>query len=167
MTNVKNPQMAPKNSKSSAQPLEVLRTSPTAFIENKWGVDDEGLAHLHVNESKDSESIQALTRLFQETADGVIEPYWDESGHKRYRHYSGRFVLGLVINDKTYWFGGDMFSNLMYVTHVNNAGQEIWSKEIDLVKHVNFICYTAQVDYLNLAIEIWETIKTKNQRKNV
>lgn len=162
-----NKQNAPKNSKSSAQQSEVINTSPYSFIENMWGVDDEGLAHLHVNESKDSESIQALNRLFKETADGVIEPYWDASGHKRYRHHDGHFVTGLVINDKTYWFGGDCLSNLLYVTHVNKSGQEIWSKAIDLHKHVNFYCYAAGMDYLNLAIEIWETIKNENKRMNV
>ena len=158
-------QNAPKNSKSSAQQSEELRTSPSDFFDIKWGFDNERLAHLPVNASKDSRFIQALSKLFQESVDGFIEPYWDASGHKRYRHYKGHFVFGFVVNGKTYRFDGNCSSNLMYIIHVNNAGQEIWRKEIDLYKHVSFLFYTAQIDYMNLAIEIWETIKTENEQK--
>lgn len=162
MSQNKQSQNAPKHSKSSVQQFEVLRTTRYAFFEKKWNIDDEGLAHLHTNESRDSELIQDLHMLFQESTKGVIEPYWDASGHKRYRHHSGTIVTGIVIDDKTYRFCGDIMSNLMYITHVNNSGQEIWSKEIDLHKHVDFVCYTAHVDYFNLAIELWEIIKADN-----
>lgn len=164
MSENKHTQNAPKNSKSSAQQSEVINTSPYAYFEKKWNIDEDGLAHLNLNGKKDSESITILTRLLRESAEDIIETYWDASGHKRYRHHETYFLDGVVVDGKTFWFGSpeEHFSNLMLITRDNESGQSLWSKTIDLSKHVEYAYYVGLVDYSNLAIELWETIKNDN-----
>ena len=159
----RNKQNAPKHSKSSAQQSEVIKTSPYAYFENKWDIDDDNIAHLHLNSSKDSDTILILAQLLQDSSEGTFEVYWDASGHKRSRYHVARFVSGLVVDDKTFWFGGpEMGANEMTVTRVDKSEKELWCKTIDLYDHVQFYCYAAKVDYMNLAVEIWETIKNDN-----
>ena len=166
MTDSKTTQTAPKDSKSSAQRTEVLSTSPYAFFEKKWAIDEDGMAHLQVSEGKDSEAILAIGNLLADSADGIVESYRDSSDHKRYRYHKSYFATGIVINNKTYWFGNpdEDSQNLMSVTRVNKTEQEMWSTNINLQNHINFHCYGAVVDYLGLAIEIWETIKANNRK---
>ena len=164
MNNVKNPQSAPKESKSSAKQLEVINTSPYAYFETKWGIDDNGYAHLNLVGEKDSNSILALAHLLIESAEGLVETYRDASGHKRYRHHDTYFIDGLVVDGKTFWFGcfDEHFSNLLEITRDDESGQAIWSKTIDLRKHTDYAYYMPVVDYINLAIELWEIIKADN-----
>ena len=164
MSQNKKSQMAPKNSKSSALQSEVINTSPCAYFENKWDIDDKGFAHLNLVGEKDSEAILVLANLLNESAEGLVETYWDASGHKRYRHHDTYFIDGVVVDGKTFWFGcpEGHFSNFLAITRDDESGQAIWSKTIDLRKHTDYGYYAAQVDYFNLAIELWEIIKADN-----
>ncbi len=164
MSQNKKSQNAPKNSKSSAKQLEVINTSPCAYFENKWDIDDKGFAHLNLVGEKDSDSILALARLLNESAEGLVETYRDASGHKRYRHHDTYFIDGLVVDGKTFWFDclDEHFSNLLVITRDDESGQAIWSKTIDLRKHTDYAYYMPLVDYINLAIELWGIIKADN-----